>query len=105
MSDPQNDAPNRFELSRDDRERISRLHEEIQERLEELAGIGARASGFELTPDLVRKFDPKPARLQEAAAPTEIEIVCRPTDGECGCIVLMDDGNHFWEMPCGSGGP
>jgi hypothetical protein len=91
------ESTNRYELSAEDRYRVSRLHEEIRARLEELAMIGARATGITLPSDAVRKYDPKPSTLEAEA--TYIEVVC--WEGGCGCIVLMSDGNHFWEYPCG----
>ncbi len=103
MSTTDDTTPKRYELSAEDRYRVSRLQEEIQGRLEEIARIGARVSGFQLTSEMVRKFVPVPSGPGEPAA-TYIEIVCPPEGlGPCGCIVLMGDGNHFWERPCGSG--
>ena len=94
-------TPTRYPLSKEDSYRVSRLYEEIQGRLEEMALIGARAGGFTLTPEMVRKFDPHRSALEADA--TYVEIVCPPEGlGACGCIVLMSDGNHFWERPCRS---
>lgn len=98
---PGTTTPIRYPLSREDSYRVSRLYEEIQGRLEEMALIGARAGGFTLTAEMVRKFDPHQSALEADA--TYVEIVCPPEGlGACGCIVLMSDGNHFWERPCGS---
>lgn len=64
MSEAYEATPTRFDLSPEDRYRVSRLYEEIRGRLEELAMIGARAAGFTLTSDMVRKFDPQPSTLR-----------------------------------------
>ena len=102
MSEAVEVTPQRYELSPEDRQRVSRLYEEIRGRLEELALIGARAGGFSLTPEMARKFVPSESKLQADA--TYVEIICPPEGlGECACVVLMSDGNHFWERPCGSG--
>jgi hypothetical protein len=52
------------EFSPEDRYRVSRLTEEIQGRLEELAEIGARVSGIRLTPDMVRKYAPQETKVR-----------------------------------------
>lgn len=102
MSEAHDTTPVRYELSAEDRYRISRLHEEIRGRLEEMAMIVARATGLTLTPHMVRKFDPRPSPLEASA--TDVEIICPPPElGACACVVLMDDGQHFAERPCGSG--
>ncbi len=103
MANAAYDTPKRHEFKAEDRDRISRLMEEIRGRLEELALISARSAGFPLTNDVVRKFAPRGPVVR--GSPYHVEIVCPPPDvGPCGCIVLMDDGNHFFEQPCGSGG-
>lgn len=56
--------PKRYEFSPEDRYRVSRLTEEIQGRLEELAKIGARVSGIRLTPDMVRKYAPQETKVR-----------------------------------------
>ena len=105
-------APKRYELTPEDRYRVSRLSEEIAGRLEELARLTARVTGTPVTPDAVRKFAPIEPQASAtfskddlSAQPTYIEIVCAPEGSECSCIVLMSDGNHFIERPCGSGHP
>jgi hypothetical protein len=92
--------PKRYEFS-PDRYRVSRLTEEIQGRLEELAKIGARVSGIRLIPDMVRKYAPQETKLRSPGL--YIEIICSPA-GRCGCIVGYGDGHVWWEPDCGAMG-
>ena len=89
------------EFSPEDRYRVSRLTEEIQGRLEELAEIGARVSGIRLTPDMVRKYAPQETKVRSPGL--YIEIICSPA-GRCGCIVGYGDGHVWWEPDCGAMG-
>jgi hypothetical protein len=98
MSKKSDTKPQKYEFTPEDKSRVNRLVEEISGRLEELALISARSAGFALTGEAVRKFAPMAQKT--FAAPYYIEIVCMPDGGPCGCIVLMDDGNHYFAMPC-----
>ena len=91
-------VPQKYEFTLEDKSRVNRLVEEIRGRLEELALISARTAGFTLSGEAMRKFAPMAQKT--FASPYYIEIVCMPDGGPCGCIVLMDDGNHYFAMPC-----
>ncbi len=58
----------------------------------------ARAGGFTLTPEMVRKFEPPPVALEADA--TYVEIVCRRKALELRCIVLRATGTTSGR-PCG----
>jgi len=88
----------------EDQYRIARLYEEIRERLEEMAKIGARVAGFTLTDDMDIKFVPRPP--SQDSYDVDVEIVCPPEGvGPCACIYRKADGTWGWEQPCGSGPP
>jgi hypothetical protein len=104
MSKARGSKPNThkaIEFSPEDRYRVSRLTEEINGRLEDLARIGARVSGIPLTSDTVRKYAPQ--KTERRAGGLYIEIICSPA-GRCGCIVDYGDGHVWWEPDCGAMG-
>lgn len=98
-------SPQKVNLTPQDRERMQRLSEEIQGRLEEMGLIMSRTLGVNFGRDALLKFAPSRAEGQAADAspqrsPIHIEIVCAP-DGTCGCYV---DPPGFCEFPCGAAG-
>lgn len=95
-------APKRVELAPGDSERMRRLSEEVQGRLEEMAQIVARVQGLKLDDRAVRKFVPRAERVSsDPAVLTDVEIVDLPDGTNC-CILTFDDGREFCECPCGS---
>ena len=93
-----------YEISAEDQSRISRLYEETQARLLELALIGARVMGFALTEGTVIKFDPDHAAAKERSYEVDVEIICRPPEigGACACIYRGSDGQWHYESMCGT---
>ena len=72
-------------LGSKDAERMRRLKEEVQDRLEEMAQIAAAALGRSLASDDVRKFVPvKRTKKLEAAATTDDSTVLIEITGESG---------------------
>jgi hypothetical protein len=95
-------APKRVELARGDSERMRRLSEEVQGRLEEMAQITARVQGMKLDDQAVRKFVPRPERASDPSVITDVEIIDLPDGTNC-CIISFDDGRpDICECPCGS---
>lgn len=93
---PTDDRPNSYAMSEEDQYRVARLYEEISSRLEEIALIGARVTGTELTSDSVRKFAPSSSRF--LSYDVDVEIVCGPTS--CACIYRDANGQWAWQNPC-----
>jgi hypothetical protein len=98
-------------LGSEDAERMRRLKEEVQDRLEEMAQIAAAALGRSLASDDVRKFVPvQQARESEAAAATDQSTVLIEITGESGgtatCTIMCPPpaSEVFVERPCGSSG-
>ena len=101
----------RTKLSPADAERMARLTEEVQGRLEEMAHIAARTLGVRLSKDAVRKFVPREPVAQKTFEPhgptvVEVEILDNflgPGTRPC-CNVALSNGDWFVECPCGSHG-
>jgi hypothetical protein len=98
-------------LGPEDAERMRRLTEEVQGRLEELAQIAATALGRNLEGDDVRKFVPAPrAKRREAEAATDDSTVLIEITGEssgtatCTIFCPPPASEVFVERPCGSTG-
>jgi hypothetical protein len=96
-------------LGSKDAERMRRLKEEVQDRLEEMAQIAAAALGRSLASDDVRKFVPvKRTKKLEAAATTDESTVLIKITGESGgtatCTIMCPPpaSEVFVERPCGS---
>jgi hypothetical protein len=64
----------RYNLNDDDRDRMIRLTEEIQGRLQEITLIAGRAIGVSFPPDVVRQFKPMPVRRESDGVQTGIYI-------------------------------
>ena len=97
------DSSQTSDLSPEDQYRISRLYEEIRSRLLEIALIGSRVMNFELTSDMVLKFEPAHEAAQDRSYDVDVEIICPPPElGACACIYRGEDGQWHYERPCGS---
>jgi hypothetical protein len=93
--------PARVELRAEDRDRIRRLTEEVQGRLEEIGLIAARAHGLRLDERAIRKFVPHRREARDEPVIVEVEIVEFP-DGGTACLVVLSDDSSFVEIPCQS---
>ncbi|MCW2649766.1 MAG: hypothetical protein JWR32_742 [Mycobacterium sp.] len=83
----------------EDTQRLIRLREEVQVRLEEVALIATRKLGYELGPDATLMFRPH-THATDGANPVYIEIL----DGGPGmpsiCVSWNDDGSITVTSPC-----
>jgi hypothetical protein len=97
-------ASTQQELRKDDAERLDRLTEEVQGRLEEMALIATRTLGIKLENDFVTKFVARTAReaSDDAGEVIYIEILDPPEGGSI-CVIHCPDGVSHIERPCGSG--
>jgi hypothetical protein len=95
-------------LGSEDAERMRRLKEEVQDRLEEMAQIAATALGRSLASDDVRKFVPVQRVKELEAAATDESTVLIEITGESGgtatCTIMCPPpaSEVFVERPCGS---
>jgi hypothetical protein len=79
----------------EDAQRLIRLREEVQVRLEEMALIATRHLGSKLDPDATLMF--RPHAHETHAHPVHIEIL--EGDPET-CITWNDDGSIEFSSPC-----
>jgi hypothetical protein len=93
--------PERVELGAEDRDRIRRLTEEVQGRLEEISLIAVRAHGLRLDDGAVRKFVPHESQTRDEPVIVEVEIIDFP-DGGSACLVVLSDDSSWVEIPCAS---
>jgi hypothetical protein len=94
----------------DDPQRLTRLAEEVQARLEEIAQIAARIAGVKLDPGTVRKYVPCPA--SEAGEDrgldhgtgvlTMVEILDASGGNPEMCVGWYSDGTVSLDSPCGT---
>ncbi|MBW6528375.1 hypothetical protein KZ813_16150 [Sphingomonas sp. RHCKR7] len=81
--------------------RVTRLSDEIKERLDELAAIFRGAVGLGDLPDGALKFEARTVQHGERRLQT-VELIC---DGDqCGCITTFPNGRVLVEWPCGTAG-
>jgi hypothetical protein len=81
----------------EDAQRLIRLREEVQVRLEEMALIATRRLGSQRDPNGTLVF--RPHARETHVHPVEIEII----DGDPElCITWNDDGSIEFSSPCGS---
>jgi len=91
-------------------QRLNRLTEEVQGRLEEMALICARVAGIKLDPNAVRKFVPRnPAdHTGTYGGSTDtpviqwVEIFDKTTTHPEMCVVYYSDHHAVLESPCGT---
>lgn len=95
-----------YELSSEDMQRMRRLLEEVQGRLEEMARIAARVAGVKLDPRAVRKFVPRPEASHPGASDAPVidwvEIFDATPQHPEMCVVHYSDGHGVLESPCGT---
>jgi hypothetical protein len=95
-------AYQRVALGPEDRDRVQRLTEDVQGRLEELVSIANRALDIPTgttTPRFVRGT-PEATDLPPFHW---VEVYCDAHG--CTCVIFADDGQIFIERPCGTPGP
>lgn len=94
-----------YYLAPEDAQRIKRLSDEVQERLEEIALIAARVADMTLEPNSVRKFVHQrmaPAEAADAPVIDWVEIFDPTPQHPEMCVVHYSDCHGVIEVPCGT---
>ncbi|MDT5371317.1 MAG: hypothetical protein QOC62_5748 [Mycobacterium sp.] len=82
----------------EDAQRLIRLREEVQVRLEEIALISTRKLGYKLDPDATPMF--RPHAHATHGEPVYIEIIDTPPGQPTICVAWNDDGSVTLTSPC-----